>query len=294
MVLENSLNIFTDGSSFSRPRVGGIGIRYVTIDASGNEQIRDLALPGYKGATNNQMELHACISALKEAKRLSMAAGAHKIVIYTDSAYVAGNYSKAMFQWSKTRWLTRSGRPVLNADLWKELLKQVKKAGMRVEIRWVKGHAKSTHNKVADKLARESARKPFYKPLSVVTVRRKLSPRSVDVGSVPMERQRMTIRVITLEFLEPQHLWKCKYEVMSRKSKYYRNVDIIYSNPADLLKPGHTYYVKVGSSTSNPRIEKVFREIVRKEATADVIANPLSGPYDNSLDATGTAVENSN
>lgn len=67
MVYENALNIYTDGSSYSRPRRGGIGIRYITIDEFGNEEIDDHAPPGYKEATNNEMELMACIKALEGA-----------------------------------------------------------------------------------------------------------------------------------------------------------------------------------------------------------------------------------
>jgi ribonuclease HI len=67
MTIEDALNIYTDGSSFSRPRVGGIGIRFITTNELGDEVIEDVELPGYKGATNNQMELYAGVAALKES-----------------------------------------------------------------------------------------------------------------------------------------------------------------------------------------------------------------------------------
>ena len=44
--------------------VSGRGCRLVTINELGNEVIEDHALPGYEGATNNEMELMACIRAL--------------------------------------------------------------------------------------------------------------------------------------------------------------------------------------------------------------------------------------
>jgi len=68
-VIENALNIYTDGSSLPHPRSGGIRIRFVTDDAQGEEVIENVELPGYKNATNNQMELYACVAALKEALR---------------------------------------------------------------------------------------------------------------------------------------------------------------------------------------------------------------------------------
>lgn len=67
MVYENALNIYTDGSCYSGPRRGGIGIIFITIDEAGNEVVEEIELPGYQQATNNQMELMACIKALERA-----------------------------------------------------------------------------------------------------------------------------------------------------------------------------------------------------------------------------------
>ena len=263
VTLEYALNIFTDGSSLGSPRRGGIGVRFVIIESSGEEQVKNFEFAGYKNATNNQMELYACIVALEEAIKVDLPPNVTKVVIQSDSLYVVENYKKAMFEWPRTRWLTRSGRPVLNADLWKKLVKSMQKMCMRVEIKWVKGHSKSKHNKVVDRLARASAKMPFHKPLTHVSVRRKKSSKSVDVGSVEMTGQRITIRIITSEFLKVQRLWKYKYEVISKKSRYRGNVDNIFSE--HFLSTGHTYYVRVNCNTSNPRIEKVFREIKPKK-----------------------------
>jgi ribonuclease HI len=264
VTLENALNIFVDGSSFGSPRRGGIGIRFVIIELFGEEKIKDFEFAGYMNATNNQMELQACILALKEAMKSNFPKNITRIVIQSDSFYVVDNYRKAMFQWPNTQWLTPSGRPVLNADLWKELVKCIQKIHMRVEIRWVKGHSKSKHNKAVDKLARASANMPFHKPLTHVSVRRKKSSKSVDVGSVKMQGQRITIRIITSEYLNIQRFWKYKYEVISKQSRYKGNIDFIFSE--HFLSTGHTYYVRVNSDTINPRIEKIFREITTKKA----------------------------
>ena len=257
--IENALNIFTDGSSRSSPRAGGIGIRFVIINSAGEEQIQDYDFDGYKGATNNQMEIYACNKALKQAMDFDFPPNISRIVIFTDSLYVVENYKRAMFEWPNTRWFTHSGRPVLNANLWKELIKYIKNIRMSVEIKWVKGHSISEHNKAADRLAKASSKKPFNKPLSYVSVRRKNTDKKVDIGSVDMNGQRFTIRIITSEHLSIQKLWKYRYEVVSLRSQYRGNVDFIFSD--NFLSTGHTYYVKVNSVTNNPRIEKVFREV---------------------------------
>src|ERR671910_296649 len=103
---------------------------------------------------NQEMELLACVDALRlvdgrhspvDVTRFS------KVVIYTDSMYVADNFQQARYTWPTTRWHTRDGNPVVNAKLWKELVGAAAKVGRRVEIRWRKGHsATNPHNKAAD------------------------------------------------------------------------------------------------------------------------------------------------
>jgi ribonuclease HI len=39
MLIENALNIYTDGSMLPSPRTGGIGIVFVVIDEKGDPQI---------------------------------------------------------------------------------------------------------------------------------------------------------------------------------------------------------------------------------------------------------------
>jgi ribonuclease HI len=260
VLVENALNIYTDGSSFNAPRTGGIGIRFILVDEIGNEQVIDSWHSGYQGATNNQMELKACLTALGEARRRGLCEGIKRIVIHTDSLYVCDNVKRAMFEWPKTRWHTRSGTPVLNTDLWKDLVKAMKATGCWVDFKWVKGHSEDQHNKAVDKMARLSAKAPINAPLTEVSVRRKRTSESVVKGSVVMSGQRLSIRVITCEYLRPQKVWKLKYEVASKASPYFGKVDIIFS--ADLMKDGHSYYVRVNDDTRNPRVVKVFCELV--------------------------------
>ncbi len=263
---ESALNIFTDGSSLGKPRAGGIGIRYVTIGEDGHELVEDGYFLGYPGATNNQMELQACIKALEYARNYSLVSGFDKVIIWTDALYVADHYLKAIFEWPNSKWRTRDGRPVLNAQHWKDLarlLKKFKQERVRVDIKWVKGHSKNPHNRAADRMARQSAKRPYSKPLTAVRLRRKLSSESVEIGSVEIAGQRMTIRIISCEYLRVHKLWKYTYEVMSRKSKYYGNVDVIFSDLS--MDPGHIYYVKVNQLRENPLVEKVYREVDQKK-----------------------------
>ena len=289
-VEENALNIFTDGSSFGSPRRGGVGVRFVLVDSAGEEVVQDVEFLGHRNATNNQMELKACILALDEAMRLQLISHVDKVITFTDSLYVADNYRKAMFEWPRAKWRTSSGRPVLNAHLWKDLTAAMKKVGKRVDIKWVKGHSKSLHNRAADRMARRSANVAVGKPLSVVHVRKKLSPGEVEVGSVIMRGQTMLIHIIATEYLPVQKLWKAKYEVVSRGSADYQCIDIIFSGP--LLAAGHTYLVRVNDETKSPTVVEVLREIL--DGGPPSPGGEIVGPSNNSLEPTRTAAENGN
>ncbi len=279
---ERDLNIYTDGSSYSGPRRGGIGILFVTVDAQGDEQVEAYPLPGYDGATNNQAELEACVQALLAVTKRHPfidPAPFRQIVIRTDSKYVVENYNRALYQWQSNKWLTRDGNPVANAQQWEELIKLVFRAGKRVEFRWVKGHRESTHNKTADKLAKASAALRSGQRLSIVKVRRKKTDRSVEPGSVGMHGQRMTVRIITDEFLPTQRTNKYKYEVISTGSEFRGCVDVIYSEPSIHLSAGHTYYVRVNDEPQRPRVLKMFREIVAGGQTV-AGGSPVNGTAD--------------
>jgi len=259
MIIEDALNIYTDGSSFPNPRMGGVGMLFITIDKNGHENILPIEQPGYKGATNNQMELLACVNALKEAQDNFNLIEFRKIIINSDSQYVVSNYKYALFNWSTNGWKNQDGRPMENAAIWKELLKQVRKTGKRVDFNWVKGHAKDPHNKAVDKLAKKSAKNPLHKPITNVSVRRKTSSNSTLIGSVLMLGQRLSIRIISAEFLRLQRVYKYRYEVMSKASRYFGNVDLIFSTLS--IRDGHCYKVAVNRITKNPMIIRVLSEI---------------------------------
>ena len=86
--------------------------------------------------TNNRMELHAVIEALRRTPD-----GA-SVIIRTDSQYIDSVRNKGA-----------AVQP--NADLWKAF--EAEAATRRVKIAWVKGHNGDLYNERADKLAGEQA-----------------------------------------------------------------------------------------------------------------------------------------
>lgn len=264
---EDALNIYVDGSSRSGPRAGGIGIIFVVVNAAGDaETINAFEYPGYQQANNQQMELEACLTGLEEGLSDAKLRRYEKIAVFTDSMYVVENHKRAMFSWPKTGWCNaQTGRPILHVEQWKRFVKLMKSANeqhRRVSISWEKG---KTHqfNKAADKAAKRSSKNALNDPLSVVSVRRKTTQREVEIGSVHMLGQQLTIKIITAEWLpSPHRLFKYKYEVLSQDSPFYENVDVIFSERTLLHR--HTYLVLVNESTANPRIVRVIEEVAKE------------------------------
>jgi ribonuclease HI len=260
---ERDFHIYTDGSSYPGPRRAGVGVRFVWTGENGDEDFEDYPLLGYDGATNQQAELAAVVEALKALviRRMFDTKRFRRIVIWTDSMYVVTGYDTARFTWQSNRWTTSDGNPVANAAQWKELLRLAHRTGKAVEMKWVKGHKASTHNKAVDKLAKKSAAARTGRHLSVVKVRRKLTDASVERGSVQMQGQRATIRIIEDHFERVQRMNRYKYEVMSKGSPYCGCVDIAFSDASLHLSAGHTYYVRFNDDARAPRIVKAFREV---------------------------------
>jgi len=265
---ERDLNVYIDGSSFSGPRRGGVGIVFITEGPDGHWHETPYDLPGFAGATNNQMELRAPIEALHALARGRVPwtrPGSARVVFWTDSQYVTDNYDNARFSWPGTRWMTHDGNPVSNPELWKELVRLAGRVGRPVEFRWVKGHKSSFFNRRADKLARASAKSAVLNsPLDARKVRRKTTTAQVQRGSVQMHGQQMTIRLIEELDQSAQGLVRFKYEVISRRSPYRGKVDFIWTERGTHLRAGHTYRVRVNENTHAPRIRKVLAEVDRK------------------------------
>lgn len=249
-----------------KPRRGGTGIIFILISEAGEEEIYEPPTTGYTGATNNQMELEACVEAL------TLATAQHpyfdrsryrKIIISSDSLYVVDNYLTSISTWSRNGWKKRDGAPLDNARQWKELVRLFNRAGRqhkRVEIRWIKGK-RSVRAKAVDNLAKTTAKAAPSRQLNPARVRRKRTNAILARGSVMMEGQRLTIRITKTEFQPLHRLTKCWYEVLSAKSRFKGRFDIIYADEAADVSAGHSYYVRVTEETANPRITKVFREV---------------------------------
>lgn len=257
---EDSLNIYTDGSSYpGKQRAAGVGVRLVWIDETGAEKTHDYAPTGWQSATIDEMEIEACTVGLTEALQLFPDLSRfRKAFIFTDSLYVKDNFARAMNIWPQQGWKGSRGVRVENVDLWKRLRKTVESFPLRVDVKWVKGHKTSAHNRMADKLAKQSAGMPFNKPLSVSQTARKWSDQKTDRGCVPMQGQQIKIRIISTEFKSRED-YEYRYEVIDPNDPSFKCVDFVrFGQPISRHK---CLLVQLNADREIPRIEQVIEEL---------------------------------
>ena len=79
------------------------------------------------------------------------------VEIYSDSAYTVNAFLQGwVFGWEKGNWKKADNKPVLNDDLWRELLSLTRQH--EVKFHKVKGHADNDLNNRCDELATSAIR----------------------------------------------------------------------------------------------------------------------------------------
>lgn len=139
--MKKTVTLYTDGACSGNPGLGG----YAGILIYGEVQRE------YSGAeeetTNNRMEVLAVIEGLKKLKYPC------KVEVYSDSAYTVNAFvNRWVHDWQKNGWKKADKKPVLNVDLWEELLALTNIH--EVTFHKVAGHADNALNNRCDALAR--------------------------------------------------------------------------------------------------------------------------------------------
>ncbi len=138
-----TVTIYCDGACSGNPGPGGWAARLKYLDG----RLRELG--GFvPDTTNNRMELHAAIQALKVVGEAS------SIILVTDSEYMRKGITEWIHSWKRKGWRTASKKPVLNQDLWREL-DQLNSPRVRWE--YTRGHAGDPDNERCDQIAQAFA-----------------------------------------------------------------------------------------------------------------------------------------
>lgn len=129
----------TDGSCLGTPGPGGWGVHIEFPDG----RVVEMG-GGEDSTTNNRMELRAAIEAARAMADLPVG------TIITDSQYVKRGITEWMSGWKRKGWITSTGAPVVNRDLWEELDRE---AGPHIRWEWTRGHSGDLGNERCDEIA---------------------------------------------------------------------------------------------------------------------------------------------
>jgi len=136
------VEIFCDGACSGNPGPGGYGaiLRYNgrEKEISGSED----------HTTNNRMELTGAIEAFRSLKRPC------RVSVTTDSQYLVKGITEWIGGWQRKGWMNSKKEPVLNRDLWEELLRVTSQH--TISWHWVRGHDGHAENERCDTLARQA------------------------------------------------------------------------------------------------------------------------------------------
>ena len=132
------VTIYTDGGASPNPGPGAWASLLMYRDTA-------RFISGFDPhTTNNRMELLAAICGLRALNRTTVAN------VFTDSKYLQDGISKWVHAWELRNWKTADKKPVLNRDLWMQLMEQAK--NHQVTWEWVRGHASNRYNHFVDLL----------------------------------------------------------------------------------------------------------------------------------------------
>jgi ribonuclease HI len=137
------VHVYCDGACSPNPGWGGWGA--LLVSPSHDNYTRELS-GSEPATTNNRMELTGAIRALEALKQPC------EVLLHTDSQYVHKAFTEDwLTKWAARGWMTSKREPVLNVDLWVELVRLSKVH--EITWIWVKGHGTNVLHNRCDELA---------------------------------------------------------------------------------------------------------------------------------------------
>lgn len=139
-------HLITDGACQPNPGKGGWAFILYPKTHPKERVVRS----GYEAkATNNRMEMTAVLEGLKYiAKSFN---NSPEVILFADSKYILQAISSWMKTWVKNDWKRKDKKPVLNADIWKEIHALSK--NIPITCVHIKGHSGHPENEECDQLS---------------------------------------------------------------------------------------------------------------------------------------------
>lgn len=151
------LVIYTDGSALkngAKDAVGGFGV-VVCQGKPGQDpseyEVVDAYAERAEGTTNNRMELSAILWAIEHyGAKPGMF---FPPIVYSDSMYCINSFTNWIKGWKANGWVRAKNKPLENKDLMQAYDRLTSNEGIKIDLRYVKGHAGERGNELADALA---------------------------------------------------------------------------------------------------------------------------------------------
>lgn len=235
------IEIYTDGACSNNGADGAVGgYAWMSEDEEG---IYGFGYGKDVSVTNNQMELVAIISAIKEILQTKDKYKflTERIVIYTDSAYVCNCFQNKWYEnWEKNGWKNAKKEPVKNKELWMVLLDLYDKYNIVFEK--VKGHSDDEKNNIVDLLARTAAERPvqLVSYNSVISKDKQFINNKIKnylgktLKDSDKEKNKINPKIITIS--GKAEAGKDTFALMLKKIAQYKGKKVCVLHYADLLK----------------------------------------------------------
>ena len=140
------VTIYTDGACSGNGQGNARGGWAAIVKLDCSDAHRELS-GGERGTTNQRMEIRAVIEGLKALK------GPCAVKVYSDSSYLINCMNEHWYRrWRSNGWISSQRKPVVNRELWEELLAVVavvEGSGHAVTWEKVDGHANQKRNHVS-------------------------------------------------------------------------------------------------------------------------------------------------
>lgn len=272
-----SLKIYIDGSCLKNPGgPGGFAARLeFPFDWDRPDEL--LVARGYFQTTNNRMELRACLFAHEWILERRDALDVQHVQIVTDSKYVNENYNRAM-TWASSKWCNARGRTMLNADLWKDLIRVRRKIGGRPRVEIIQIPRRSSQiAKDVDDDSKAAAKAPHcmdsgFKPGKVGRARNNNRKAAQPYPAAGDERIVLVYGTAPLR----RGFQKVKFQTYSGEERDF--FDKFWAEAEDCignsLHRGNAFCVRMNALPNCPRI----LEIVATLPKGELIGTPSAEP----------------
>lgn len=254
--------LYIDGSCYKNP--GGYGGLAGLLELPDSElEPETIFQEGYRGTTNNRMEIIALIRALEYIKANALnfrEISLNQIEIRSDSEIAIMCYRSAE-EWRSNSWRGLNDRPIANIDLIKRILTLKNTIGFSYRIEHIQNKSTDATIKV-DKLAKQAAKKPTKDDTGYI--KPKVCSTDVSGPTLPFNANGQKIKIKVFAHYpvsrKKSSLYKVKFEIGngSQSEKYFAHCSGSVNN---LLHRHHHYKVKFNDDKKNPVIEEVKERV---------------------------------